>query len=104
MTKIILDPGACGFICEVEAEGTGKYAVTVSLQSRCKQVKKLAGEVTSVDFMEIVRGPFSQNSVSQSAARCGLHASCPIPCGVLKAVEAELGMAVKKDISFAYAE
>jgi hypothetical protein len=104
MTRIIVDPGACGLICEIEAESQGKYKVNVRLKSRCKQINKLAGEVTSVDFLEISKGPFGQNAVSQAAARCSLHASCSVPCAVLKAVEAELGMAVKKDVSFSYDE
>ncbi len=104
MTRLIVDPGACGFTCMVEVEKVGKYQVTISVQSQCKQIKKLATEVGEINFLEICRGPYGQNPISQSAARCGLHPSCPIPCGLIKAVEAELGMAVKKNVSFTYGE
>ena len=102
MTRLIIEPGACGFTCKVEVEKLGKYQATVKVESECKQIKKLADEVTEIDFLEISRFPFGQNDLSQSAARCKLHQSCPIPCGVIKAIEAELGMAVKKNISFTY--
>ncbi len=104
MTRLIVDPGACGFTCKVEVEKTGKYQVTIRVQSQCKQIKKLAAEVGEINFLEIYRGPYGQNPISQSAARCKLHPSCPIPCGMIKAVEAELGMAVKKNVGFTYGE
>ena len=104
MTRLIIEPGACGCTCKVEVEKLGKYQATIKVQSECKQIKKLADAVTEVDFMEISRAPFGQNYLSQSAARCKLHQSCPIPCGLIKAIEAELGMAVKKNIVFSYEE
>jgi hypothetical protein len=104
MTKLIVDPGACGFTCEVEVQKIGKYQVTVNVKSQCKQIKKLAENVNEIDFLEISRGPYGQNYISQSAARCKLHPSCTIPCALIKAIEAELGMAVKKDVVFTYEE
>jgi Family of unknown function (DUF6951) len=104
MTKLIVDPGACGFTCTVEVDKVGKYQATINIQSHCKQIKKLADAITEIDFMEICRQPFGQNYITQSAARCSLHPSCPIPCALIKAIEGELGMAVKKNIGFTYEE
>jgi hypothetical protein len=104
MTILIVEPGACGFTCKIEVEKVGKYQATVRLQSQCKQINKLAGKVGEIDFLEISRGPYGQNYITQSAARCKLHPSCPIPCGLIKAIEAELEMAVKKNVSFTYEE
>lgn len=104
MTKLTVDPGACGFTCKVEVEKVGKYQVTLNVQSQCKQIQKLANKVTEIDFLEISRGAYGQNYITQTAALCKLHPSCPIPCGLIKAVEAELGMAVKKNIGFTYEE
>ena len=99
MTKCCVDPGACGFICLIEVSRTGKYKTTVRLQSQCKQIVKLAAEIHEVDFMGIMRGSFANNHVFVSAAKCKLHPSCPIPTALIKAVESELGMAVKKSIT-----
>ena len=104
MTRLIIEPGACGFTCKIDVEKVEKYQVIARLQSQCKQIKKLASEVGEIDFMEISRGAFGQNYISQSAARCKLHPSCPIPCGLIKAIEAELGMAVKKNVGLTYEE
>lgn len=104
MTKLVVDPGACGFICAVTVEKLDKYHAAVELQSKCKQIQKLAQAVKEIDFLQIYRGAFGQNQVTQSAAQCKCHPSCPIPCSIIKAVEGELGMAVKKDVSFNYQE
>ncbi|MGA8571166.1 MAG: DUF6951 family protein [Desulfobaccales bacterium] len=104
MTRLIVEPGACGFTCKIEVQKVGKYQVSINVQSQCEQIKKLANGVTEIDFLEINRVPYGQNYISQSSARCKLHPSCPIPCGLIKAIEAELGMAVKKNVSFTYEE
>ena len=104
MTKMIVNPGVCGFICLIEAEQGKKYNAAVRLQSPCKQVSKFAEKISEVDFMEIMRAPIGQNKVVHAAAVCKLHQSCVIPTAVIKAVEAELGLALKKNISIKYEE
>ena len=99
---MIVDPGACGFHCKISVNKTGRYEATVTVESQCKQIKRLAQEVKSVDFMGIVKGQFGENAVFQAASKCGLHQSCIIPSSILKAVEAELGMAVKKPVSITF--
>ena len=102
MTKLDVDPGACGFICHIEVVKLDRYKALVRFQSECKQISKLAAQLGQVDFLELMRGSFGQNPVIQSAASCGLHLSCCIPCALVKAVEAELGMAVKKDVALTF--
>jgi uncharacterized protein DUF6951 len=102
ITRIITEPGACGFTCKIEVKGTGRYEATVTLQSECKQIKRFAQEVSSVDFMAVVGGRYAEDPISQAASRCGLHPSCPIPCSLIKAVEVELGMAVKKNVCITF--
>ncbi|MGA3116365.1 MAG: hypothetical protein ABSF90_18240 [Syntrophobacteraceae bacterium] len=99
MTTVCVDPGACGFVCLIEVSRTGKYTAAVRMQSPCKQIVELAAEISEVDFMDIVGGAFGQNQIFLTGARCKLHPSCPIPTALVKAVEAELGMAVKKNVT-----
>jgi len=96
--KVCVDPGACGFICLIEVGRKGKYRAAVRLESQCRQVAKLAEEISEIDFLRIMAAAFGQNQLFLSAARCKLHPSCPVPTSLIKAVEAELGMAVKKDV------
>lgn len=56
MVRLIVDPGACGFTCKVEVDKVGNYQATINVQSQCKQIKKLANELTEIDFLEISQG------------------------------------------------
>ena len=102
MTRIVVEPGACGFSCLIEAEKKGPYEAVVRLESECEKINKFAEEVENVDFMRVLKGTFNENPIVQAAGRCKMHQSCVIPCAVTKAVEAELGMAVKKDTTLTY--
>jgi hypothetical protein len=104
MTKMTVNPGVCGFICLIEVEQAKKFNAAVRTQSPCKQVSRFAEMTSEVDFMEIMRAPIGQNKVVQAAAVCKLHQSCIIPTAVIKAVEAELGLALKKNIAIKYEE
>jgi hypothetical protein len=105
VTKVYVEPGACGLTCLIEASRTEKkYGVTVRLQSQCKQITELGSEIAEVDFMNVMRGAFGQNQIFQSVPKCKLHQSCVIPSAIIKAMEAEVGMAVKKDIKITFTE
>ena len=104
MTKVRVEPGACGLTCLIEVNRTEKYRAMVSLQSECKQITKLAEEITEIDFLKVMQGAFGQNHLFQSVPKCKLHQTCVIPTAIMKAVEAEVGMAVKKDIVIAFIE
>lgn len=90
-------------MCVIEVSRTDKFKAAVRVESQCGQVSKLAEEIPEVDFLDIMRGGFGQNQIFLSATRCKLHSSCPAPSALIKAVEAELGMAVKKDVSVSFA-
>lgn len=102
MTRVQVNPGACGFICLIEVGRTGKYKAATMLESQCGQVAKLAAEVREVDFLDIMKAAFGMNRVFQCAAECKLHQSCPVPTALIKAVEAEVGLAVKKNVTIGF--
>ena len=46
--------------------------------------------------------PLTKNPVYQAAQASGCHASCAIPCAVIKAVEVAMGMAVARQVRFSF--
>ena len=46
--------------------------------------------------------PLTKNPVYQAAQASGCHASCAIPCAVIKAVEVAMGMAVARRVRFSF--
>jgi hypothetical protein len=62
-----------------------------------------AGELTDGSvldaFEELLRRPLVETTPALLAARHRLHATCPVPIAVLKAVEAAAGLALPCDCS-----
>jgi hypothetical protein len=96
VTKAIIDPGICGFIAEVVAKTEGDKC-SLEITCDCEPIQKMAVELTQVDPMEEIGfhrdGP---RTLRMFAKHCP-HPSCPVPAGILKAVEVESGLALPKD-------
>jgi hypothetical protein len=91
-------PGNCGFTTTVEATMFGG-ACKISIVSECKAIQNLAQELTEVNpYQEI---SFRRNTprILQMGAKYCTHAACPVPVGVIKAVEIEMGMALPMDVT-----
>lgn len=96
MATARIDAGICGFCTKVHTSGEGR-AVKVEIESDCEHIQKLAAALTEVDpFREISfrgDGPLTHELARVHCA----HAACPVPTGVLKAIEVEAGLALPRD-------
>lgn len=96
MTKAIIDPGICGFTAEVVVTSEGDMC-SLEITCDCEPIQEMAKELKQVDPMEEIgfhrEGPLT---LRMFAKHCP-HPSCPVPAGILKAVEVESGLALPKD-------
>jgi hypothetical protein len=98
MTKVEIHPGACGFSVIVTATEAGPKKIRLTIETDCEHLKELSEHIEFLGSEDIYGYPFSEDTVYQAAKRTIRHASCPVPCGIIKTVEAEFGLAVKKDV------
>jgi len=98
MTKLEIRPGACGLSVAVTAKADVNKKVKILVEAECDEVKKFAQEIECLSVEDILGYPFAEDKVYQAAKKTVRHASCPVPCGIIKAAEAELGLAVESDI------
>lgn len=96
MTKVLIQPGACGMPVTVEVEKKDKKTFSVTITSDCEMVQKLGKEVPELTMMDAFKR-LLDNPVYTKGAGCLKHVSCPVPCGILKALEVEAGLNVPKD-------
>jgi hypothetical protein len=97
---VSVQPGACGFSCTIRAKKTDRRRVAVEIsRSQCRQIQKLSGCVAGLSMKELFV-PLTRNPVYTNAEQCGCHASCPVPCAILKAAEVAMEMAVPRDVQF----
>ncbi len=98
MAKAEIESGICGFCTTVRTTGEGR-TVRVEFETDCGYVESLAEALTEVDpYKEISyrgEGPVTL----KLAAEHLVHPACPVPSGIIKAIEVEAGLALPKDAS-----
>lgn len=99
MAKAEICSGVCGFNTTVEAQKDGSGQVQLRIESECKGIQRLAGELTQVDpyrqFTYRGEGPLTFELAGEYCS----HAACPVPVGIIKAIEIEAGLALPADVS-----
>jgi hypothetical protein len=101
MTKVTVHSGACGFSVTITAEKSAGGKTAVSLDTQCEMVMKMLEDIAVLDRFATLAG-FLNNPVYQSAARRLKHAACPVPSGILKALEVEADLNVTKDATIVF--
>jgi hypothetical protein len=103
MTKAVVNSGVCGFSVTITAEKGNDRKIRISLETECEMVQKMLKDISSLDMMAAFTG-FLNNPVYRSAATHLKHVACPVPGGILKAVEVEAGFALPKDVGITFVE
>ena len=98
MTRVVINPGICGFVTTVEVTREAKSRVSVSITSDCEQIAKLGKSLKELNIWDVLQ-PGTNCEVHQKASRYRLHSVCPVPIGILKAIEVEAGLALPRDVS-----
>ncbi len=101
MTKVIINPGACGMPAEVEIEKKDGKTYILRISSECEMVMKLGKEIPELTMMDAFKKIF-ENPVYKKGATCLRHVACPVPSGILKALEVEAGLNLPKDASITF--
>ena len=96
MAKADINSGICGFTANVETRMVGSRC-TVSVESDCDAIQRLAEELTEVEpFQEITFRGDGPQTLRLGAKHC-YHPACPVPVGIIKAIEIEAGLALPAD-------
>ena len=94
MTRVIVNPGVCGFTTTIEVDKVSKRRVKVVITSDCEMVIELGESFTEVDAGQALK---QGQALSEY-----VHATCPVPIAVLKAIEAEAGLTVPCDVTILF--
>lgn len=108
MTKVKIEPGICGFITAVtaSADPDDETDLTVKVATGCPSVKAMMKELGDrFDAYEVCLqkpgiGPF----YTYAQAHFPVHVSCPVINGIIKCMEVEAHLALKKDAKIEFVE
>ena len=92
--------GICGMITEIRATSDERSKmVNLEINTRCESIQKLAGDLKVVNPIEEISYHGNGPKTMRMAARHCKHTACPVPSGIVKAVEVASGLALPKDAS-----
>jgi len=101
-TVVNVEAGVCGMGSKITATlSDDMMSVNVVIDSACPMVQKMS-PIEGLNPYEAVGTPFNQSEVYCKAAECLKHTACPVPCGIIKAIEAEAGLGLKKPVSITF--
>ena len=101
MTKVVINPGACGMPVTVEVEKKEGKIFSVRITTECEMVQKLGKEIPELTMMDAFK-KLQDNPVYKKGATCLRHVACPAPSGILKALEVEAGLNLPRDVSITF--
>lgn len=97
MAKAVINAGICGFITTVITTQNDDGTIHLDIQSDCKGVCKLADQFQNVDPWKEISWRRNTPRLHELAPQCLSHPACPVPSGIVKAIEVEAGLALPKD-------
>jgi hypothetical protein len=100
MAKAEIHAGICGYTTVVQTAATDDpQRVTVTIESSCSAIQRLAQNLTEVNpFQEFSFRKEGPLTLKMAAQYCS-HAACPVPAGIIKAIEIAAGLALPADVS-----
>jgi hypothetical protein len=97
--KVTVDAGACKRTTVITAVGDDMGVVTVTLDTDCEYLQKMAEHLEPITSYMEVEIPISTTVTYKLANDHLPHAACPVPCGIIKAVEVAGDLGLKKHVS-----
>jgi len=97
-----VEAGICGFSTLIRVSILARRSIKFTLESECDHITALGNHLSTLGIREVLKTPINQNPIYETAGRCHLHASCAVPCGVLKAAEIALGLALPKEVKIVF--
>jgi len=88
--------GICGFTTIVEAQMKGSYC-TLSIESEFEAIQRFSENLPEVDPFRKITFKGKGSLILQLAQKYCFHAVCPVPVGIIKALEIAAGLALPKN-------
>jgi hypothetical protein len=98
MAQADIIAGNCGFTTRVETTMNGRVC-KVQITSDCAAIQRMAEELTEVDPFKEISFKRAMPRTHEMGIKYCTHAACPVPVGIIKAIEIEAGLALPTDVS-----
>ena len=96
MAKVKIFAGNCGFHTTVTAI-MEKRVCKLEIESDCPDIQRIADELGEVEPFGEISFRRGMPMILEAGARHCSHAACPVPVGMIKAVEVAAGLALPEN-------
>jgi hypothetical protein len=98
MAQVSINAGICGYSTNVLAQSDEEKNVTLEIHTDCPNLKALETELTELNAYEECFEKIGEGLVYDAVRKTCRHAACPVPCGIMKAVEVAAGLALPRNV------
>ena len=98
MAKAKIFAGNCGFNSTVEATMQGTEC-NLMITSECAAIQNMAEDLIIVNPYQEISFKRGTPLIHEKGMEYCTHTSCPVPVGIIKAVEIEAGLALPTDVT-----
>lgn len=98
MARAEIFAGNCGFNTQVETTMDGKVC-NIKITSECVAIERMAEELTEVEPFKEISFKRAMPKIHEMGHKHCTHAACPVPVGIVKAVEIDARLALPTDVS-----
>lgn len=97
MVEVKVNAGICGFCTVIGADSEDMQNATLHIETECPNLKPLETELKEVDGFKECFAKIGESDVYKISRKYCKHAACPVPCAIIKGVEAACRLALPKD-------
>ena len=94
MARATIHPGNCGLMTTVEASMNGNGNVHLNIESECASIRKLAATIPEIEPWGELSFRRGMPVVLEKGIEFCSHTACPVPVGIIKAIEVAAGTAL----------
>ena len=96
--KATVDAGVCKMVTVIDAVMNDDGYVELKIESECPNVLRLSWALKPEFAFMIVEAPMNTTEIYRIASEELPHAACPVPSGIIKAIEVAGDLGIKRDV------
>lgn len=94
---VTVDAGVCKMKTRIHAVQQDDMMIKLDIESDCHNVLKMSWRVKPVNPYTEVESKMIESEIYKWASETLPHAACPVPCGMIKAVEVAADLGIKRN-------
>lgn len=100
--KVCVDAGVCKMKTYITAKENDMGLVDISIESDCPNVLRMSWKLEPMSPYAEVEAEFQKSEVYRLANDTIPHTACPVPAGIIKALEVAGDLGLKRDCSIRF--